>query len=74
MILLLIIGIAAVIYSNCMTFMHSFVTCVRIFPKVQMMKFFVFNEEKRLEKRMKLREIKAVTYVMDFRGGLLRIR
>jgi len=64
----------AVLYSNYMKFMHSFVTCVRNFSKVQMKKIFVFSKENRLEKRMKLREIKAVTYMMDFRGGLLRIR
>jgi len=39
-----------------------------------MMKIFIFSKENMLEKRMKLREIKAVVYTMDFRGGLLRIR
>ena len=32
------------------------------------MKFFVFIKENRLEKRMKLKEIKAVTFMMDFYG------
>jgi len=39
-----------------------------------MINFFVFSKENRLEKRMKLREIRTVTYMMDFGGGLLRIR